>query len=75
MPARRNRKPTLTPEYLLDRLDYQLYAASAAVKRLKIAFGSDSQDFKIDAQKESIQLERRFQILRRRLKQFAALPK
>jgi hypothetical protein len=75
MPVRRNRKPTPTPEYMLDRLDYQLYAAWAAVKRLKIAFGSDSRDFKVDPQKEIRQLERRFQTLRRHLKQFAALPK
>jgi hypothetical protein len=75
MPAHRNREPTLTPKYLLDRLDYQLYSASAALKRLKIAFGADSQDFKIDAQKEIRELERRFQTLRRHLRQLAALPK
>ena len=73
MPARRKTKAKLTPKYLLDRLDYQLYAASAAVKRLNIAFGADSQDFKIDVQKEITALERRFQTLRRHLKQLARL--
>ena len=71
MPARRKTKAKITPQYLLTRLDYQFYAATAALKRLKIAFGPDSQDFKIDIQKEIRQLERRFQVVRRHLKQLA----
>jgi hypothetical protein len=75
MPARSKRKPKITPKYLLDRIDYQFYAASVALRRLKIAFGPDSQDFKIEIQKEIKQLGYRFQTLRRRLKQLAPLRK
>jgi Na+-translocating ferredoxin:NAD+ oxidoreductase RnfC subunit len=75
MPARSNRKPKITPKYLLDRIDYQFYAASTGLKRLKISLRPDSQDFQIDVQKEIKHMKYRFDSLLKRLKQLAALPK
>jgi hypothetical protein len=74
MPARSNRKPKITAKYLLDRMDYQFYAASTGLKRLSISLRPDSQDFQIDVQKEIRQMKYRFDALLKRLKQLAALP-
>lgn len=74
MPARSNRKSKITAKYLLDRMDYQFYAASTGLKRLSISLRPDSQDFQIDVQKKIRQMKYRFDILLKRLKQLAALP-
>jgi hypothetical protein len=73
MPARSNHKPKITAKYLLDRMDYQFYAASTSLKRLKMSLRPDSQDFQIDVQKDR-QMKYRFDILLKRVKQLAVLP-
>ena len=63
-----------TPKYLLDRIDYQLYAARATVGRLKESLGPDAEDFGINAPKEIKDLQYRFKTALRHFRKLASLP-
>lgn len=68
------RKAAITPKYLLDRLDFQLYTAAAGVRRLKTSLDASRQDFGTDRVLELRELNRRVLVIRRRLRALCALP-
>jgi hypothetical protein len=75
MPAPKKRNPELSPQYLLDRLDFQLYTAYAIVKRLKTSLEPDSADFNFNIPAEMHELQRRMKTVDWRLRQLASLPR
>jgi hypothetical protein len=74
MPVPRRSSPQNTPKYLLDRIDYELYAAMGAIGRLKESLGPDAAEFAVDVPKELKDLQYRFKTALRRFRQLTSLP-
>jgi hypothetical protein len=74
MPGRQRRKPEITPQWFLDRIDYQLYAATYRLRRLKKSFEPDAEEFQVNVEHELRELGRRVHIALKCIKQLEIVP-